>query len=234
MTSPSPPATTQEPAPTSPASTAADTAATAQQAEQPTPTTAEQQGQHQGAQQGLQQGQEGGQQQGPQQQGTQRVGRFLYTWPWFRPVRERPDFLSEYPPQDGTFNINSFLGKNDVHQGKFLVPPAKYNRFLKQYYQAYQDGYRLFCTEVYGTRPFRYFVELDFDWELPQYKVEAVFKKLYYIVRRAVQETYGLMSYPMVCVSMRTPYKVHLNCPRVLTTELRAMMCREKIISACE
>jgi len=40
-------------------------------------------------------------------------------------------------------------------------------------------------------------------------------------------------SRPFHIISMRTIHKVHLNFPSIITTELLAHMCRDKVIQAC-
>ena len=37
----------------------------------------------------------------------------------------------------------------------------------QEYFQAFEAGYQLFLTENYHVHPFRLFMELDFDWEIP-------------------------------------------------------------------
>lgn len=75
---------------------------------------------------------------------------FQYRWPRSRNARDRPGFLKAYPvPQGCLYNVNSFLGKKEVHGGKYLVPQQLYGRFLHQYLEALEGGYSLFCTENY-------------------------------------------------------------------------------------
>lgn len=88
-------------------------------------------------------------------------------------MHQRPDFLYQYPlpNPDTRYNTNSFLGAGDPHDGKYYVPPSQYEEFLEQYHEAYSAGHLMFLTEAYHSQPFRFFLELDFDWDLP---VDAV------------------------------------------------------------
>ncbi|KAL6752071.1 hypothetical protein V8C86DRAFT_3141573 [Haematococcus lacustris] len=187
----------------------------------------------------------------PQQQAAGRrqapapraLTRSIYIWPRLHPVHHRPPFLEQYPAEPGQFNINSFLGYLDVHHGKMFVPRERYSHFLREYNEAIHNGYRLFLAEVYKTNPFRYFVELDFDWDMDEKEVLKVLPDLldvlievvaqhYHWHPDPVKEPYAIM--PSHVISMRTPYKVHLNFPDIVTTELQAHMCRDEIITACK
>ena len=42
---------------------------------------------------------------------------------------------------------------------------------FQEYYEAFEAGYQLFLTENYHVQPFRLFMELDFDWEIPGRKL---------------------------------------------------------------
>ena len=64
--------------------------------------------------------------------------------------------------------------------------------FLEEYHAALCDGYLLFLTEVYGTQPFRYFVELDFDWSIPESTVNEVLPLLLPLIQRTVKAHYQL------------------------------------------
>lgn len=88
-------------------------------------------------------------------------------------MHQRPSFLWDYPlPTPETrYNANSFLGAGDPHDGKYYVPPSSYDHFLQQYHEAHSRGHLMFLTEAYHSQPFRFFLELDFDWDLP---VDAV------------------------------------------------------------
>jgi hypothetical protein len=142
--------------------------------------------------------------------------------------------MLQYPAAGSSdFNINSFLGPLDTHGGKLFVPQASYARFLREYTAAFHDGYRLYLTEYYGTQPFRYFLELDFAWELSLRTVRQATGDVLRVIREQIMAEYGLQRLPYTLVSMRTPYKVHINCPHLVTTELQAMRCRERIIAAC-
>ncbi len=159
--------------------------------------------------------------------------RSIYYWPPARDARQRPPFQQAYPPDGVHFNINSFLGPLDTHKGKLYVPPGRYQRFLSEYHAAFHDGYKLFLSERYGSHPFRYFVELDFPWELPEHLVEHAFRRLWPTLCRAVRDAYRLAAPSLrALVSMRTPYKVHVNCPQLVTTELQAMLARDQLIDA--
>jgi len=46
-------------------------------------------------------------------------------------------------------------------------------RIPQEYHDAFYSGHSLFLTENYHAQPFRYFLELDFDWELPGTSVLA-------------------------------------------------------------
>jgi hypothetical protein len=64
--------------------------------------------------------------------------------------------------------------------------------------------------------------------------VKSTTSKVIEITALAVQDFYQCSELPDVLVSMRTPYKVHLNFPTVITTELLAHMCRDKVVSKCK
>eukprot|EP00955_Chlamydomonas_euryale_P091719 364641-Chlamydomonas_euryale.AAC.7 len=49
----------------------------------------------------------------------------------------------------------------------------------------------------------------------------------------AVRSFYRTGPPPRVLVSMRTPYRVHLNLPTVITTEPMAYLCRAEVIARC-
>lgn len=165
-----------------------------------------------------------------------RQQRSIFMWPQSKPLNERPAFLENYPvPEGQRFNLNSFLGAKEPHAGKYYVPYNKYKRFLQEYYEAFTAGHLLFLTEVYESpsHPYRYFMELDFDWELPRERVLAVLPRLLPMVVQTVQAKYELKEVPQYVSSMRTYYKVHLNFPGVITTELLANMCRDMLIEEC-
>jgi len=157
-----------------------------------------------------------------------------YFWPKLKLTPERPDFLQQYPvPEGGTYNVNSFLGINETYKGKFFVPREQYGRFIEEYYAAFKAGYRMFLTENYHNQPFRYFLELDFDWELdPDFVMEATLR-IIDITLAAVQAVHELPDPPRYLVTIRTPHKVHLNFPDVITTEPLALQCREAIVREC-
>ncbi|KAF5834641.1 hypothetical protein DUNSADRAFT_8649 [Dunaliella salina] len=160
--------------------------------------------------------------------------RTVYRWPRWRDIHDRPQFLERYPCRDGQmYNVNSFLGKLDPHGGKYYVPPRQYAKFLEEYHQALEDGYLLFLTENYHTQPFRFFMELDFDWEVPDTVVEEVLPQIIDTIIKTAQEFYQVPMRPFHVISMRTIHKVHLNFPEIITTELLAHMCRDRVIAAC-
>lgn len=160
--------------------------------------------------------------------------RSIHRWPRSKILTERPAFLENYPAPPGkTFNINSFFGLGDPHKGKYFVPPQQYNKFLQQYYKAFVSGYMMFLTEAYQNSPYRYFVELDFDWEVDQQLVLRTLSPVLQIVQETVAQQFKLKQLPNYLISMRTPWKVHLNFASVITTELLANLVRDVIIERC-
>lgn len=100
-----------------------------------------------------------------------------------------------------------------------------------RYLTALRKGYQLFLTERYtASSPYRYFLELDFPWELEPQAVEALGVALLPIIQACVQKVYHRNGLPRYVVSMRTPYKLHLNFPDVLTTEQLAFACRQQVL----
>lgn len=159
---------------------------------------------------------------------------YLYRWPRQQPPNQRPEFLAQYPVPAGlTYNVNSFLGRRDVHSGQYLVPPPQYRRFMHEYCEAVQAGYALYCTENYHYQVYKYFVELDWEWDADLALVMEVTPKLLLLIQDAVGEFYRTTGRPYFITSIRTPYKVHLNFPQVMTTELMANLCRDRILDAC-
>lgn len=79
----------------------------------------------------------------------------------------------------------------------------------------------------------RYFQELDFDWSLDVQQVLSVVPKVVQIIAEEVRHIFGLPELPHYVISMRTPYKVHLNFPDVLTTEGIAYKVRAATINRC-
>jgi len=56
----------------------------------------------------------------------------MCSWPKTRTIYDRPAFLEQYPCLESQqYNVNSFLGKLDPHNGKYYVPPHKYPQFLQ-------------------------------------------------------------------------------------------------------
>ncbi|KXZ48818.1 hypothetical protein GPECTOR_25g403 [Gonium pectorale] len=159
---------------------------------------------------------------------------YPYVWPSPIPnVRLRPPFLEAYPvPPGKTFNINSFLGRFETHGGKFLVPQASYGAFLESYVEALEAGYQMFLTENYHQQVYKYFVELDWEWDTDLGLVMEVTPQLIALIASVAGEFYTL-PYPNYITSIRTPFKVHLNFPQLLTTELLACVCRDRILEAC-
>lgn len=146
----------------------------------------------------------------------------------------RPHFLWKYPAGDRQFNLNSFLGQNDPWQGKYYVSRQNYDTFLREYYQAITKyGLCLYLTESYQKHPYRYFQELDFDWTLPRESIDGWVRSSMSVVQECVREEFRLPADRPCIVSMRTPYKVHLNFPSLITTEQQACRCRERIIQQC-
>ena len=134
----------------------------------------------------------------------------FYTWPYRRRASQSPAFLAKYPPgKDGEYNINSFANRRDPYDGKLLVSEQQYNTFLQEYLDALYNGFILYLTENYNvSRPYRYFVELDFDWGTEQGVVEGLHAPVMQIVQGALQHVFSLPEPPFFVMSMRTPYKV--------------------------
>ncbi|GIL73903.1 hypothetical protein Vretimale_5013 [Volvox reticuliferus] len=157
-----------------------------------------------------------------------------YTWP--RPkfnTRARPKFLNDYPvPPGKSFNVNSFLGKGDPHRGQYLVPERSYRDFLDSYTAALEEGYQLYLTENYHQRVFKYFLEFDWDWDTDLALVMEVTPQLITLTTQIASDFYSV-PYANVITSIRTPYKIHLNFPQLLTTELLACLCRDRLLEAC-
>ncbi|GFR51272.1 hypothetical protein Agub_g13580 [Astrephomene gubernaculifera] len=150
-----------------------------------------------------------------------------------QPLRQRPAFLEAYPvPPGKNYNINSFLGKRDLHGGQYLVPQSAYQSFVESYFEALQEGYQLFLTENYHQQVYKYFVELDWDWDTDLDLVMEVTPKLMQLVAQVAGDFYKY-KYPSSVTSIRTPYRIHLNYPKLITTELLAHLCRDRILEAC-
>ncbi|KAG2489362.1 hypothetical protein HYH03_012192 [Edaphochlamys debaryana] len=159
---------------------------------------------------------------------------FTYRWPRWRHHTQRPAFLQRYPvPRGRHFNVNSFLGKKDILNGQYLVPQDRYGSFLGAYTEALQQGYQLYLTENYNQAVYKYFVELDWDWDTDLTLVMAVTPPLLELIGEVAAEFYGQPGPPNCITSIRTPYKVHVNFPQLLTTELMACLCRDRILAAC-
>ncbi|GIL49197.1 hypothetical protein Vafri_5346 [Volvox africanus] len=157
-----------------------------------------------------------------------------YTWP--RPkfnTRARPKFLHHYPvPPGKTFNVNSFLGKGDPCRGQYLVPERSYRDFLESYTAALEEGYQMYLTENYHQRVYKFFLEFDWDWDTDLALVMEVTPQLVMLATQIASDFYSV-PYANVITSIRTPYKVHLNFPQLLTTELLACLCRDRLLEAC-
>ncbi|GAX79141.1 hypothetical protein CEUSTIGMA_g6581.t1 [Chlamydomonas eustigma] len=165
-----------------------------------------------------------------------KTGRiFYYQWPRLRPAMPRPLFLQDYPvPEEGQPNINSFFGVKDTNQGRLYVSRSQYSKFLYEYLRAFRDGHYLTLSEKYYREPYRFFSELDFDWDYDIQHVTAVTNQVIDIVIEAIKSLYSSSETPQCLVSMRTPYKVHLNFPTVITTDNLARVCREMILERCK
>ncbi|GLI61362.1 hypothetical protein VaNZ11_003725 [Volvox africanus] len=157
-----------------------------------------------------------------------------YTWP--RPkfnIRARPNFLHNYPvPPGKTFNVNSFLGKGDPCRGHYLVPERSYGHFLESYTAALEEGYQMYLTENYHQQVYKFFLELDWDWDTDLALVMEVTPQLVTLATQIASDFYSV-PYANVITSIRTPYKIHLNFPQLLTTELLACLCRDRLLEAC-
>ncbi|PNW88111.1 hypothetical protein CHLRE_01g014700v5 [Chlamydomonas reinhardtii] len=155
-------------------------------------------------------------------------------WPSkaFRNYKLRPDFLEAFPvPAGKTFNVNSFLGPKDAQKGQYYVPQPRYRQFLESYVSALEDGYQMYLTENYQQQVYKYFVELDWDWDTDLARVMEVTPLLIELISATASAHYTFPS-ANVITSIRTPYKVHLNYPQLLTTELLASGCRDRILAA--
>ncbi|GLC46183.1 Scaffold-type E3 ligase [Pleodorina starrii] len=157
----------------------------------------------------------------------------MYVGPRQRPARLRPAFLEAYPvPPGKIFNVNSFLGKRDAHGGQYLVPERHYRDFLASYSAALDDGYMLYLTENYHQRVYKFFLEFDWDWNTDLALVMEVTPQLVSLATSVASEFYRT-PYANVITSIRTPYKIHLNFPQLLTTELLACLCRDRLLEEC-
>ena len=145
-----------------------------------------------------------------------------------------PSFLQDYPVPPGfDFNVNSFMGAHDAHGGKYFVPAPQLRAFLGRAARAAARGAKLCLSENYNKRAYRHFQELDFDWALPVEAALAAAPRVARIVAEEAAAAHGLEAPPRCVASMRTPYKVHLNFPDVVTTETRARRARRAVINRC-
>jgi hypothetical protein len=82
----------------------------------------------------------------------------------------------------------------------------------------------------------RYFQELDFPFELDINLVLNLIPKVVQIVTEEACAHYGFdqqQQQPQPFLSMRTPYKVHVNFPAIFTVEVAAREVRKRIINRC-
>ncbi|KAG2444392.1 hypothetical protein HXX76_001145 [Chlamydomonas incerta] len=133
--------------------------------------------------------------------------------------------------QGKTFNVNSFLGPKDAQKGQYYVPQPRYRQFLDSYVSALEEGYQMYLTENYQQQVYKYFVELDWDWDTDLARVMEVTPLLIELISGIASDHYGC-AFANVITSIRTPYKVHLNYPQLLTTELLASGCRDRVLAA--
>ncbi|GBF92023.1 hypothetical protein Rsub_04747 [Raphidocelis subcapitata] len=162
------------------------------------------------------------------------ASRPRYDGPRLRGYRWAP-FLRGYPVPPGyAFNYNSFMGSMDPLGGKYHVPRPQLRGFLREVWAAgRRRDVRLCLAENYHRGSYRHFQELDFDWSTP---VELVLRLVPLIARIVAEEAaaaHGLEEAPEPFVSMRTPYKVHLNFPGIVTSEGRARRARKSAINRC-
>ena len=77
---------------------------------------------------------------------------------WRRDRYISPSFLRAYgAPLGGAHNVISFLGKQEHHSGKFLIPPGRQDAFLDAYWEAAVAGRRrLFLAQCYRGQPYKY------------------------------------------------------------------------------
>lgn len=69
--------------------------------------------------------------------------------------RKRPRFLQHYPTRGQQYNVNSFIGKKDPHNGQYLVQPKQYGDFLTQYHTALvYFKHDMYLMEIYGKNPY--------------------------------------------------------------------------------
>jgi len=68
---------------------------------------------------------------------------------------------------------------------------------------------------------------------MPIELVLALIPRIVAIVAEEAARFYGLDAPPAPVTSMRTPYKVHLNFPGIVTTETRARRARKAVINRC-
>ncbi|WIA33310.1 hypothetical protein OEZ86_006449 [Tetradesmus obliquus] len=115
----------------------------------------------------------------------------------------------------------SFLGPAEWHGGKYLVSPAVLDEFLQPYYYTFvQAKRRLHIAQCYQGQPYKYFQELDFPWELDINLVLSLISKVVQIVTEEAAAHYGFEQQQLQPIlSMRTPYKVHVNFPAIFTVE---------------
>eukprot|EP00798_Chlamydomonas_sp_ICE-L_P032063 gene32063-16596_t len=123
---------------------------------------------------------------------------------------------------------------DQAHAAPSLVPDIegddnKYFAFISAYLQALDQGHMMFLAESYGSDPFRFFMELDFNWE-----DEAEDLSIIDIARRVLATSYKMDSPVAHIISIRTPFKVHLNFPDVMTTYTKSLKVREDIINICK
>jgi hypothetical protein len=152
-------------------------------------------------------------------------------------TRQPPLFLHQYPVPDGKeYTHNSFLGKKDPHGGKFYVPPEKQQQFCEEYLAHWltPNTRSLYLTENYHDGPRRYFQELDFDFDLDHGLVEELSMAVVHIINQTVREFFALPSPPQMFASTRTPNKIHLVYPEVVTTDYWTRACRERLLQRCQ
>jgi hypothetical protein len=147
-------------------------------------------------------------------------GRQVSNYRWPRSRKAAATFLPSWSAEPGgEWNLLSFFG----NQGKFFVPIDDYDVFLKQYLEAFVAGYSLSLAERYHKRPFRYYAELDFDWDMEEGEVMRHTHGILAIMEEVVPRFYRLQPQNYI-TSARTCFKVHINFPAVITTELQAFL----------
>jgi hypothetical protein len=105
----------------------------------------------------------------------------------------------------------------------------------------------LTLAEAYGVEPYRYFQEFDLSWNLDPALVLRLVDALCEVVAEEAAAAFGAdggvagltttapdatstpSSPPRYVVAMRTPYKVHLNFPAIVTNEARARVVRLRV-----